>query len=182
MWLLRQNINSHQPLKPNSPLFHTPFPVLLGQPEPQKPLFSLPPPFLLCSQSSKLQVVASFSGGGAWTPVSLAQDSLTVQEGRVKSTRRRKSAALDRRAGGTGRLLARARDLEAWSHELEGTWKRGTEGLTSPGGGGCLPLQGGRAARLGAPRSRRVSKRAKDGDSRRCTPLPFSLRFLSVQS
>lgn len=96
----------------------------------------MPPPLLLCSRSSKLQVVASSSGGGAWTPVSLARDSLTVQEGRVKSTRRRKSSALDSRAGGTGRLVARARDLEAWSDKLEG-WRNqdaeeGDRGLGQP--------------------------------------------------
>lgn len=51
------------------------------------------PPLLPCAWPSKLQVVASFAGGGAWTSVSLARDSLAVQEGRVKSTRRRKSAA-----------------------------------------------------------------------------------------
>lgn len=113
----RQNLNSHQELKPSSPLFPTHFPILPGAARAQR-ASSLPPPLLPCSRSSKLQVVAFFAGGGAWTTVSLARDSLTVQEGRVRSTRRRKSAAWDSPAGGTGRLIARARDLEAcWDKE-----------------------------------------------------------------
>lgn len=61
----------------------------------------MPPALRPRSWLSRLQVGASLAGGGAWTPVFLAGDSLAVQEGRLQSTRRRKRAALGSPTGGS---------------------------------------------------------------------------------
>lgn len=125
---------------------------------------------------SRLQVGASFAGGGAWTPVSHAGDSLAGQEGTVPSTRRRKSAALGSPTGGARRLAAGARvPSQRWDKwkggspdEEEGhpglgqprqEWRRPKERPTPPPPGSSTGVS---AHPPGAPRSARVSGRAKE--------------------
>lgn len=167
IWFLCAEFKSHRELTPNSPFSHS-FPVFGEAP-------SVPPALLQCSWLFKLQVGASLAGGGAWTPVSLARDSLAVQEGRVKSTRRRKSAALGSPSSGSptahrghrGAFTA-VGQVERWGPRRGGgaawTW------LDSAGDpqSAHLPLSCGArvsARPPGAPTSARVSERTEERHS-----------------
>lgn len=145
----------------------------------------MPPALLQCSWLFKLQVGASLAGGGAWTPVSPAGDSLAVQEGRVKSTRRRKSAVLGSPNSGSptahrghrGPSTA-VRQVERWGPRRGGgaawTWSASAGDPQSA----HLPLSCGArvsARPPGAPTSARVSERTEErhsGGRRRRPSVP----------
>lgn len=133
----------------------------------------MPPALLQCSRLFKLQVGASLAGGGAWTPVSPARDSLAVQEGRVKSTRRRKSAALGSPSSGSptahrghrGPSTA-VRQVERWGPRRGGgaawTWSASAGDPQSA----HLPLSCGArvsARPPGAPTSARLARGRRRG-------------------
>lgn len=112
-----------------------PFLAFRGAAGPRSP--SVPPPLLF---------VALQAAGGSFLCWGRCLDTGVPRleqpcspEGRVKSTRRRKSAASGGRAGGARRLAAGPRDPAERSTKLERRggaqpWKRGTLNWASPGG------------------------------------------------
>ena len=115
-------------------------------------------------------------------------------EGRVKSTRRRKSAASGGRAGGARRLAAGPRDSAERSTKLDWPaggaqrWKRGTLDWASPGRpterppAPVLRRQGSRAAGRGVSEVRAARPESEGEGGRSLTPPPFSPRSLRDRS
>ncbi|KAJ8780477.1 hypothetical protein J1605_011741 [Eschrichtius robustus] len=153
---------------------------------------SVPPPLLL---------VALQAAGGSFLCWGRCLDTGVPRleqpcspEGRVKSTRRRKSAASGGRVGGARRLAAGPRDLAERSTKLDWPaggaqpWKRGTLDWASPGRrterppAPVLRRQGSRAAGRGVSEVRAARPEGEGEGGRSLTPPPFSPRSLRDRS